>query len=142
MKKFTSLTILGTNTACTINDAIGNLTNWISLDLSFSPLFGAIPNTIGNLVNLKQLTFNGNLLSGPVPHSILQLQNLQSLSFQYNLLDGKIDFLASMNLSIFYFHINAFTGHFEVPSTGLLDVKFLDLSVNAFSGPLPCNPSI
>ncbi len=141
MKNLTSLTILGTNISCTINEAIGNLTNLISLDLSFSPLFGAIPNTIGNLVNLKQLTFNGNLLSGPVPHSILQLQNLQSLSFQYNLLDGKIDFLASMNLSIFYFHNNAFTGHFEVPSTGLLNVKFLDLSVNSFSGPLPCNPN-
>ncbi len=139
MTNLRSFTCEGNNLAGTLSEGIGNLTNLISLDLAYSNLFGRIPASTGNLSNIEVLTLTGNLFTGSVPRSFENLSKVQILSLQYNTFDGKIDFLTNLNISLFYFHNNAFTGHFEVPKGGLPSIVYLDVSVNSLSGPIPFN---
>ncbi len=129
----------GNNVAGTLSESFGNMTSLISLNLAYSNLFGTLPASLGNLSMVEALTFSGNFFSGPVPRSFEKLVKLSELSLQGNGFTGKIDFLANLNIILFYLHWNLFTGHFKVPEGGLQSILYLDVSANLLSGPVPFN---
>ncbi len=70
---------------------LGNLSQLLSLTLSYNQLIGPIPSELGNLSQLESLFLNNNQLSGDIPLSLTQLTELYydecgdfGLDFGYN----------------------------------------------------------
>ncbi|XP_021765118.1 receptor-like protein 12 [Chenopodium quinoa] len=86
-----------------------------SLDLSFNNISGNLPSFLGQLTNLRQLDFSENKLSGEIPDCLGQLTNLKDLDFSDNKLSGEIpDCLGQLtNLKDLDFSDNKLSG--EIP---------------------------
>lgn len=113
------------------------------LDLSFNSLVGNLPNDIGfGLKRMKVLSLGHNSLTGNLPSSIGQMTSLQYLDMEANQLTGGIPDevlslteLQSINLS--NQKGTGLTG--GLPRFSSYVLESLDLSGNAFSGPVPSN---
>lgn len=74
----------------TIDSALNDLTNVVSLDLSDNNITGSIPSWIDNFSSLHTLTLNNNQLSGAIPTEIGILDAMTWLDLSYNYLNGTI----------------------------------------------------
>nr|TKW13480.1 hypothetical protein SEVIR_5G103500v2 [Setaria viridis] len=99
-----------------IPESIGKLENLGSLGLYNTNVSGLIPTSIGNLSNLIELYANNANLEGAIPTSLGKLKNLITLNLSLNRFNGSIP-----------------TEIFKQPQLS----RYLDLSYNSLSGPLP-----
>ncbi|XP_048537775.1 receptor kinase-like protein Xa21 [Triticum urartu] len=120
---------------------IGNLVGLELLVIANTPISGVIPKSIGKLVKLIQLVLHNNSLSGLIPSSLGNLSQLSILSAYHGNLEGPIPAslgelkkLVVLDLSMNY-RLNGSIprGIFKLPSLS----RYLDLSYNSLSGPLP-----
>ncbi|KAL8494475.1 hypothetical protein ACS0TY_025325 [Phlomoides rotata] len=151
-----------------IPSGISNLTRLTFLDLSNNLFVGSIPSEIGDLVGIRFINFYNNNIVGEIPYQISNLQQVEyldfgsnyletpdwskfrsfplltRLSFNYNSLTlGFPGFIADcLNLTYLDLSQNNLTG--QVPEslfTNLNNLEYLNLSTNAFRGPLSKNIS-
>ena len=114
LKKLTHLYLFGNELSREIPPELGQMTALQVLYPEDNELTGEVPKEIGNLSNLTQLVLADNQLSGPLPDSLGQLTNLAHLRLRDN----------------------DFTG--QIPrSLSALNIQYLGLSGNAFTGCLP-----
>ncbi|KAM3317705.1 hypothetical protein ACQJBY_035421 [Aegilops geniculata] len=120
---------------------IGNLVGLELLVIANTPISGVIPESIGKLVKLIELALHNNSLSGLIPSSLGNLSQLSILSAYQGNLEGPIPAslgdlkkLVVLDLSMNY-RLNGSIPReiFKLPSLS----RYLDLSYNSLSGPLP-----
>ncbi|XP_052141858.1 uncharacterized protein LOC127761587 [Oryza glaberrima] len=139
----TELDLLGADINGTLDAlysaAFENLT---SIDLSHNNLDGAIPVNISMLHTLTVLDLSVNNLTGTIPYQLSKLPRLAHLNLGDNHLTNPeyAMFFTPMPclefLSLFHNHLNGTFPEFILNSTSLR-MEHLDLSGNAFSGPIP-----
>lgn len=111
------------------------LTQLSYLDLSRNTFSGSIPNDINRCQSLKYLNLSHNILSGEL--NLSGLRSLEILDLSVNRIHGEISFsfpaicekLVVANLSL-----NNLTGMIDTCFDGCLNLRYLDLSSNNFSG--------
>ncbi|CDP19965.1 unnamed protein product [Coffea canephora] len=74
----------------TIPNAIGNLSNLLSLGLGGNKLTGTIPVGLKYLQKLQAFDFSGNQLSGPIPGCLCKLNRLYEVHLEQNRFHGSI----------------------------------------------------
>ena len=140
---------------------LGNLS---SLDMSANFLSGPIPPAIGSLSRLQYLNLSNNALaslpaqlggltslivldlsqnsfaSGGLPLDLVGLRNLQQMILTNSMLTGVLPdrlFTGSLQLQFLALRQNNFSGSLPVALWSLPRLSFLDVSANNFSGLLP-----
>ncbi|KAG0589138.1 hypothetical protein M758_2G248500 [Ceratodon purpureus] len=123
------------------------LTNLTSLNLSSNFFSGAIPDEIGLIFNLDKLDLSKNNLSGPIPHSIGNLEHLLTLDLHSNTLNGSIgikpgnvtsqSYLECTHLNYLDLSHNAFSGPMPPELGNLQEIHYMNLSFNTLSGSIP-----
>ncbi|KFK42020.1 hypothetical protein AALP_AA2G201900 [Arabis alpina] len=113
----------------------------ISLNISFTPLFGTISPEIGNLNHLVNLTLAANNFSGNLPTSLKNLTSLKILNISNNgnlngTFPGEI-FIYMTNLEVLDAYNNNFTGTLPLQIPNLKKLKHLSLGGNFFTGEIP-----
>ncbi|KAG6487521.1 probably inactive leucine-rich repeat receptor-like protein kinase IMK2 [Zingiber officinale] len=105
-----------------------------TLDLSANRLSGPLPASLLRLPELRTLILSGNRLSGSIPVGVSA--PLLRLDLHGNVLTGFLPFLP---YSLIYLSLasNQLSGRVDRVLLRLSQLRFLDLSVNQFSGPLP-----
>ena len=87
----------------TLPDAVGDLTELLSLDYTSNFLNSTIPTSVGGLTALQALGIGSNEHTGTIPTEIGQLVNLASLIMEENALSGvlptQLGNLASLGMS-------------------------------------------
>lgn len=118
---------------------IGNLQEFISLNLCYNQLEGSIPETIGNLTNLKELWLNYNNLSGSIPETIGNLSQIQTLYLYHNKIDGKLpESIGNLqNVEIFNLENNQLSGEIPKAIKNLQKVKYFSILNNNFEHTIP-----
>ncbi|XP_022154250.1 LRR receptor-like serine/threonine-protein kinase GSO1 [Momordica charantia] len=104
-----------------ISNDIVNLTNLVSLDLSWNELKGTIPSSIGTLCNLRSISLSGNTF-GQKLSEIFDIFSAGCLAKSLRFLD-----LGGTNIS----------GHFKNNIAKLRNLKFLNIGGNFISGLIP-----
>ncbi|KAL3533775.1 hypothetical protein ACH5RR_007296 [Cinchona calisaya] len=148
-----------------ISSALGNLTNLVTLGLSYNGFSGSIPPALSHLSNLASLDLKYNNLNGTIPSALYHLTNLSILDISWNCCNNlsapippalagltKLKFLYGdsnqidgsippkignlKGLKILNLQFNRIVG--QIPSTlgNLTNLDFLDLSSNQISGSL------
>ncbi|KAJ1388414.1 Serine-threonine/tyrosine-protein kinase, catalytic domain [Sesbania bispinosa] len=140
-----------------IPGSLGGLSSLKFLLLSRNSLTGRMPSTLGMLSGLSVLDLSENMLSGPVPSSLSKLGNLTRLDLSSNYLYGSIppelgalSNLQKLNLSGNSFTAlvpsqlvtfpscgNSFGGVLPAMLWSLPSLRFVDVSSNNLTGPLP-----
>ncbi|XP_068645061.1 probable LRR receptor-like serine/threonine-protein kinase IRK [Aristolochia californica] len=123
---------------------IGEMTSLQFLDLSSNRFSGEIPESIGNLIALKELIFSRNNLRGNFPASMVECKALVSTDFSRNSLTGNLpSWIFELGLESISVSGNRLTGSIEIPAGSedrvYPNFRFLDFSVNLFSGEIPSN---
>lgn len=111
------------------------LTQLSYLDLSRNTFSGSIPDDLSSCRSLKYLNLSHNILSGDL--NLSGLRSLEILDLSVNRIHGEISFsfpaicekLVVANLSL-----NNLTGRIDTCFDGCLNLRYLDLSSNNFSG--------
>ncbi|GMI74188.1 receptor like protein 33 [Hibiscus trionum] len=124
----------------TIPECLGNFSkNLAVMDLQMNNFSGKIPDSFMNSV-LTNLFLNDNLLEGLVPQSLANSTSLEILNLGNNMLTGRFPhWLASLpSLQVLVLRSNRFHGSLprSVTSSNVSTLRMIDLSGNAFSGPL------
>ena len=114
LKKLTHLYLFENELSGEMPPELGAMTALRVLYPEDNDLTGTVPEEIGNLSNLTQLVLGINQLSGPLPDSLGNLSNLGHLRLRDNDFTGQIPRALSP-----------------------LDIQYLGLSGNAFTGCLP-----
>uniref|UniRef100_A0A0R0G198 Uncharacterized protein n=1 Tax=Glycine max TaxID=3847 RepID=A0A0R0G198_SOYBN len=112
-----NLDLSGNSFSSSIPDCLYGLHRLKSLDLRSSNLHGTISDALGNLTSLVELDLSANQLEGTIPTSLGNLTSLVALYLSYNQLEGTIP---------------TFLGNLR--NSREIDLTFLDLSINKFSG--------
>ncbi|KAD4585360.1 hypothetical protein E3N88_22961 [Mikania micrantha] len=126
-----------------IPSSIGDLSLLEEIDLSQNMLSGEVPiGLLMNLSYLRMLVLSNNNLHGEVLSRKFNLGYLSSLQLDNNHFTGKIENMSAFyDLEVLDISNNLFTGliHDDVNNISNLptSLKFLDLSQNNFSGPIP-----
>lgn len=92
---------------------------WHYAHLFSNNLVGSLPDTVGNIIEIRDLLLHDNLFTGTIPYSLRNCTHLVSLLLQKNKLEGWPSVPFQQNPEAFY------------------QLQTLDLSSNAFSGPIP-----
>jgi Leucine-rich repeat (LRR) protein len=129
----------GNNLIGTIPAEIGNLSQLMSLILSYNQLSGSIPPGLGNLNNLSHLALNDNQLSGNIPPELGNLYSLRTLYMSYNQLTGTIppelgNLSHLLGLSFWY---NQLSGTIPPELGNLTDLTSFAFPYNQLSGTIP-----
>ncbi|XP_010539846.1 PREDICTED: receptor protein kinase CLAVATA1 [Tarenaya hassleriana] len=113
----------------------------VSLNVSFTPLFGTIPPDIGMLNRLVNLTLAANNFTGRLP---LEMRNLTALKFLNVSNNGNLtgnfpgEILTGMTeLEVLDAYNNGFSGKLPPEVPGLKKLKHLCLGGNFFEGEIP-----
>ena len=134
------LRLFANNLSGSIPGELGNLGSLATLALSFNRLSGPIPPELGNLTNLTDLWLGDNRLSGPIPPELGNLTNLTDLWLRDNRLSGPIppELGNLTNLVNLYLHTNQLSGRVPPELGNLANLDVLPLNANlALTGPLP-----
>ena len=134
------LRLFSNNLSGSIPGELGNLGSLATLALSFNRLSGPIPPELGNLTNLTELWLGDNRLSGPIPPELGNLTNLTELWLRHNRLSGPIppELGNLTNLVNLYLHTNQLSGRVPPELGNLANLDVLALNANlALTGPLP-----
>ncbi|KAK6931821.1 Protein kinase domain [Dillenia turbinata] len=111
--------------------------------LSFkgNSLYGQIPSLYG-LLNLKSLFLNDNNFTSAFPESISELHRLKVVVLSRNKISGEIppSLLKLKRLYVLYLDNNLLIG--EIPPINQTSLRYLNLSNNQLSGPIPETPSL
>ncbi|PNT66909.1 receptor-like protein EIX2 [Brachypodium distachyon] len=110
LAKLTTLDLSINFFSASVPSGIGALTNLMYLDLSNNKFNGSVNTEIGSLTHLTRLALSNNKFSGSVPAEIGYLSNLFFLNLSSNNFSGVIT---------------------EEHFTGLINLKFIDLSFNS-----------
>ena len=116
------------------------LSNLKSLHLEASYLEGTVPPEIRQLSQLSKLTLNENRFRGSIPSELAQLKHLQYLDLSDNDFGGALPSAFNNMNSLLSLRINRARGGLGgklLSFKGLTSIEELELSFNAFSGPLP-----
>lgn len=121
--------------------SIGNLTNLVTLYLSFNHLSGSIPDEIGNMTALNYIYINDNNLSGTIPSTIGNLVQLTDFQTHNNRLHGRLpSALGNLtNLVTLALYNNKLTGSIPISFRNLSKLTYLFLQQNNLSGVIPQN---
>nr|AMM42878.1 LRR-RLK [Vernicia fordii] len=114
-----------------------SLTALTYLDLSSNYFGGPIPSDLSNCQNLVYLNLSHNILQGEL--NLTGLSNLQILDLSLNRIFGEIQFsfpAICNKLVVANISGNNFTGRIDNCFDGCLNLQYLDLSSNFFSGRL------
>ncbi|GAB2282935.1 hypothetical protein Dimus_017471 [Dionaea muscipula] len=98
--------------------ALGSMSSLQHLDLSDNRFYGPIPARINDLYGLNYLNLSQNRFDGWYPGGLRNLQQLRMLDIHSNELSGDI--------GVFF--------------SELVNVVYVDLSLNSFAGSLPSDP--
>lgn len=113
----------------------------ISLNVSFTPLFGTISPEIGMLNRLVNLTLAANNFSGALPLEMKSLTSLKVLNISNNgNLNGSFPgeiVKAMVDLEVLDAYNNGFTGTLPPEIPELKKLKHLSLGGNFFNGEIP-----
>ncbi|GMH05798.1 hypothetical protein Nepgr_007638 [Nepenthes gracilis] len=121
---------------------IGNLSNFLQLNLGSNNLHGSIPWTSGINNNLTTLVLNGNRLEGRLPRSLLNCTQLKLLDLGNNKLNDTFpDWLGALpRLLILILRSNNFHGHVRTSKEVqqlFSKLQILNLFDNSFRGIFP-----
>ncbi|XP_011092797.1 probable LRR receptor-like serine/threonine-protein kinase At2g16250 [Sesamum indicum] len=115
------LNLSGNSLSSTIPAQLGDLSSLVELDLGFNSLSGSVPAELGGLGSLQRMVLWNNFLSGPLPVNLFPpLTRLQFVVLSHN----------------------AFIGEFPEVLWSIPSLRFLDVSVNNFTGVMPSVSSI
>ncbi|KAM0063360.1 putative protein kinase RLK-Pelle-LRR-Xb-1 family [Helianthus debilis subsp. tardiflorus] len=119
------------------NDA-KNVSKVAMLNLSAKGLKGVISGSISQLQNLRFLDLSYNQLEGELPKNLSNLKNLQVVNVSSNHLSGNLSGFGNFpTLIAFNLSNNSFSGEFNSQiCNSSTDLRFLDLSMNNFTGNL------
>ncbi len=122
-----------------IPDAIGNLTEVVSLPLFGNQINGKIPMGLGNCTKLQEIQLSGNQLVGRLPDTLKNLTSLVFLDVANNQLSGQIpDWIGEWSeLQYLEIHGNSFDGLFPHTISTLTELRGLSIFSNSFIGPIP-----
>ena len=115
-----------------------NLRNLISLGLSSNNFSGQLPPSIGNLTNLQDLYFsdNFNVFNGTIPSWLYSMPSLVQLDLNHNKLTGHIGEFQFDSLEYIDLSMNELHGSIPGSIFKLINLRYLFLSSNNFSGVL------
>ncbi|GJP64678.1 hypothetical protein CLOP_g21645 [Closterium sp. NIES-67] len=121
-------------------EAMGNLTTLTELSLTRTALFGSIPSSLFRLTNLVALDLYGNWLLGPIPTAIGGLAALSHLDLSWNWLRGSIPAAIGGIAALSYLDLSKNThmnGSIPLEMERLTNLRSLALSFMDLSGPFP-----
>jgi hypothetical protein len=125
----------------TIPPSIGSLTKITQLILYDNHLHGSIPDVFGELGDLSVLNLASNTLYGSLPASMVLLGNITRIAVSFNELSGHVNvvFDSSVQTQLHTIDIssNAFNGPLPIGLFKNSSISTVSLSYNCFSGALP-----
>ncbi|OVA19091.1 Protein kinase domain [Macleaya cordata] len=121
-----------------------NLSSIRFLDFSENSISGPIPETLfQNCFSLRYISLANNFLEGPIPSTLQKCASLSGLNFSNNHLSGNPDFVNGFwllkRLRTLDLSKNAFSGPVPKGVSALHNLKELHLQGNHFSGSLPAD---
>ncbi|PON43273.1 LRR domain containing protein, partial [Parasponia andersonii] len=139
-----SLDLSSNSLSGNIPSCIGNASDGLEvLNLGMNQLSGTIPLTFTKGNSLMYLNLHGNQFEGSLPHSLLNCERLEFLDVGNNKMKGSFpQWLESLpKLQVLILRSNRFSGPIGNPKTSFSfqKLRFIDLSNNDFTGPLPTN---
>ncbi|XWS25767.1 hypothetical protein CRYUN_Cryun27aG0095800 [Craigia yunnanensis] len=123
-----------------IPPGLGSLRGLQVFNVSDNNLFGSIPVQFGNLSRLVELDLSKNSLYGSLPEEVKMLKRLQKMVIGDNELEGRlpVDLFSSLvELQIVDLSGNKLDGALNGTFWSMPNLRFLDVSSNNFTGPLP-----
>ncbi|XP_042060943.1 receptor protein kinase CLAVATA1-like isoform X1 [Salvia splendens] len=112
----------------------------ISLEITNTPLFGALPPEIGLLRGLVNLTLTAANVTGDLPREFGMLSSLKRVNLSSNSFSSGIpnEMVAKLTeLEVFDVYDNSFSGELPVGFVRLKKLRVLNLAGNYFSGEIP-----
>ncbi|KAL8466947.1 hypothetical protein ACS0TY_035869 [Phlomoides rotata] len=116
---------------------IFQITNLLSLDLSYNSFYGPIP-TISNATKLHHIDLSSSFSKSSIPDWFYLCKDLEYVDLSNNLLRGisnSITNLTSLNTLIASY--NQLSGHLTYQFGEFKSLRILDLGTNSFSGAIP-----
>eukprot|EP00261_Vitis_vinifera_P023836 XP_010655941.1 PREDICTED: probable leucine-rich repeat receptor-like protein kinase At1g35710 [Vitis vinifera] len=123
-----------------IPDEIGTLTKLTYLSISDCGLDGELPVSLGNLTLLVYLSLNFNRINGSIPSEIGNLKNLIHLDLSYNYyLSGAIPSSIGYLKNLIHLDLGSNSLSSVIPSSlgSLTNLEYLYLNFNRINGSIP-----
>ncbi|KAK4804262.1 hypothetical protein SAY86_004079 [Trapa natans] len=140
LSELSVLSLSGNLLTGSIPEELSMLGNLTVLDLSSNFITGIIPPILGSISGLQVLNLSDNGLTASVPAQLSNLSHLTALDLSQNSVSGPLpaELSGLMNLQDVRIRNNSLQGPFpESIFSGLVRLKYLDVSGNNFTGELP-----
>ncbi|XP_022765778.1 receptor-like protein 12 [Durio zibethinus] len=115
-----------------IPSSITNLKQLKFLDMHYNQLEGKIPDKVTSFPNLVYLDLSDNFLNGTIPPWLYTLSSLEMLHLENNQFTGPIKEFQQKSLESISFGNNKLQGHIPFSIFQLVNLTYLDLSLNNF----------
>ncbi|CAJ1373944.1 unnamed protein product [Effrenium voratum] len=136
-RKVTSLMFPNRSLTGRLGREMGLLGDLEHLDLSRNQLKGPLPRNLNRLAKLRSLMLYQNRLKGPLPN-LSTCEELADLDLSWNQLTGDLENLQGLELDSLDLHQNQFVGRIPGFLFRSRRLRWVALSSNRLSGPLPC----